>query len=66
MGTWNVYSMVDTEGLIEVASRLGQRGEDRRVDLIEMELKRYDAKVAAFRKPSGLEVRCIRWKEVWC
>ena len=46
MGTWNVRSMVDTEGPIEVASREGQRGEDRKVDLIDVELKRYDVKVA--------------------
>ena len=26
MGTWNVHSMVDTEGSIEVASRWGQMG----------------------------------------
>ena len=50
MGTWNVRSMVDTEGPIEVASRCGQRGEDRKVDLIEMELKRYDMKVAALQE----------------
>ena len=29
----------DTEGPIEVASRWGQRGEDRKRDLIEMEKK---------------------------
>ena len=50
MGTWNVRLMVDTEGPIEVASRWGQRGEDRKVDLIEMELKRYDVKVAALQE----------------
>ena len=50
MGTWNVRSMVDTEGLIEVASRWGQRGKDRKVDLIEMKLKRYDVKVAALQE----------------
>ena len=32
LGTWNVRSMVDTEGSIEVASQRtdGQRGEERR------------------------------------
>ena len=39
MGAWNVRSMVDTEGPIEVASRRGQRGQDRKVDQIEMELE---------------------------
>ena len=38
--------MVDTEGPIAVASRGGERGEHRKVDLIEMELKRYDVKMA--------------------
>ena len=31
-GTWNVRSMVDTEGPIEVASQHSQHGEDRKVD----------------------------------
>ena len=42
LGTWNVRSMVDTEGLIEVASRGKERGEDRKVDLVVRELARYD------------------------
>ena len=32
LGTWNVWSMVDTDGSVEVASQQadGQRGEERR------------------------------------
>ena len=57
MGTWNVCSMVDTEGPTEVASRWGKRGDDRKVDLIEMELKRYDVKVAGC-----IEENQVVWK----
>ena len=55
MGTWNVHTMVDTEDPIEVASRWGQRGEDRKVDLIEMVL---NVKVAALQETKwfGIEV----------
>ena len=38
LGTWNVRSMVDTEGPIEVASRGNEWGEDRKVDLVVREL----------------------------
>ena len=31
-GTWNVSSIVDTAGCVEVASRHAGRGEDRKVD----------------------------------
>ncbi len=36
LGTWNVRSMVDAEGSVEVASQWadGQRGEERKVDVI--------------------------------
>ena len=42
IGTWNVRSMVDTEGCVEIASRRhdGQRGEDRKVYLVVGDLKR--------------------------
>ena len=43
-------SMVDTEGPIKVDSRWEQNGEDRKVDLIEKELKRYHMKVAALQE----------------
>ena len=33
--TWNVRSMVDTEGSVAVASQRGERGEERKVDQIE-------------------------------
>ena len=47
VGTWNVRSMVDTEGSVAIASRRqdGQRGEERKVDLVVRELKRYNVKV---------------------
>ncbi len=32
LGTWNVRSMVDTEGPVEVASQGTERGEERKVD----------------------------------
>ena len=42
LGTWNVRSMVDTEGYVEIANghQDGQR-EERKVDLIVDELERY-------------------------
>ena len=42
IGTWNVRSMVDTEGTVAIASRRqnGLRGEERKVDLIVSEIKR--------------------------
>ena len=41
--------MVDTEGPIEVASQqnYGQRGEDRTIDQIVLELRRYNVSVGA-------------------
>lgn len=52
LGTWNVRSMVDTEGSIEVASQRtgGQRGEERKVDQIVCELERYDVTVGALQE----------------
>lgn len=52
MATWNVRSMVDTEGPVEIASQRADshRGEDRKVDLVVNELKRYDVKVAALQE----------------
>ena len=63
IGTWNVQSMVDTEGPIEVASQRadGQRGEDRKADQIVCELARYDVGWSMHcRRLSGLGVICIR------
>ena len=40
-GTWNVRSMVDTAGCVEVASRHAGRGEDCKVDLVISEQARY-------------------------
>ena len=42
--SWNVHSMVDTEGPVEIASSRGVRGEDRKVDLIVREIRRYNVK----------------------
>lgn len=44
--------MVDTEGCVEIASRRqdGQRGEERKVDLVVGELKRYKVKVAGLQE----------------
>ena len=41
VGTWNVCSMVDTDGPVEVASVRAdvQRGEQRKVNLIVNEMK---------------------------
>ena len=51
VGTWNVRSMVDTEGSIEVASQTnGKRGEDRKVDQVVGELARYDVVVGALQE----------------
>ena len=52
--------MVDTDGPVEVASAKvdGQRGEQRKVDLIVNEMKRYGVKVAALQETKwfGCEV----------
>ena len=52
LGTWNVQSMVDTDGSVEVASQQadGQRGEERKVDQIVCELERYDVVVGALQE----------------
>ena len=43
VGTWNVRSVVDAVGSLAIASRKqnGQRAEDRKVDMVVRELKRY-------------------------
>ena len=50
VGTWNVRSMVDTEGPIEVASQNAKRGEDRKVDQVVCNLERYGVMVAALQE----------------
>ena len=52
LGTWNVRSMEDTEGPIEIASRRQdkRRDEDRKVDWIVRELKWYNMKVAGLQE----------------
>ena len=39
-GAWNVCSMVDTEGLVEITSSRGDRREERKVDLVMREMRR--------------------------
>ena len=50
--TWNVRSMVDTEGPVEVSSQTSnnQRGETRKVDQIVFELTRYGVSVGALQE----------------
>ena len=52
IGSWNVRSMVDTEGSVAIASKRQdtQRGEDRKVDLIVREMKRYKVKVVGLQE----------------
>ena len=52
IGSWNVRSMVDTEGTLKVASQrtYGQTGEDRKIDLIVDEFRRYNVRVAALQE----------------
>ena len=52
LGSWNVRSLLDTEGPVETA-RQGRDtvdGEDRRIDLVIRELVRYNIKVAALQE----------------
>ena len=42
--------MVDTEGPVEIASSRGDREEDRKVDLIMREMRRYNVKVTALQE----------------
>lgn len=49
-GTWNVRSMVDTAGCVEVASCHAGRGEDCKVDLVISEQARYVIVVGALQE----------------
>ena len=51
-GTWNVRSLVDSEGTVETAKLSSEKNEseDRRIDLVIRELNRYDIKVAALQE----------------
>ena len=42
--------MVDTEGPVEIASSRGDKGEDRKVDLIVQDMRRYNVKVTALQE----------------
>ena len=50
--TWNIHSMVDTEGPVEVSSQISnnQRGETRKVDQIVFALVRYGVSVGALQE----------------
>ena len=53
IGTWNVRSLLDSEGPIEVARQspaCHQISEDRRVDLVIRELQRYNISAAALQE----------------
>ena len=50
LGSWNVCSMVDTEGPVEIASSRGDRGEDKKVDLMVREMRRFNVKVTALQE----------------
>jgi len=47
--TWNVRSMVDTVGPVDIAS-CGQRGEDRKIDQIVLELMRFNVVLGALQE----------------
>ena len=49
-GTWNIRSMVDTEGPIEVARQRNERGEDRKTDVVVGQLARYDVAIGALQE----------------
>ena len=51
--------MVNTEGPVEIASSRGDRREDRKVDLIVQEMRRYNVKVTALQKTKWF------WSEVY-
>lgn len=55
-GSWNVRSMLDTEGSVETArqGRVTLQAEDRRVDLIVRELDRYNIQVTALQETKWL------------
>ena len=46
-GILECASMVDTGGPVEIGSSRGDWGEDRKVDLILREMRRYNVKVTA-------------------
>ena len=59
--SWNVRSMVDTEGPVEIASSRGDRGKDREVDLFVREIRRYNVKVTALQEIKWLGNGCMKW-----
>ena len=66
-GTWNVRSMVDTAGCVEVASRHAGRGEDCKVDLVISEQARYVIVVGALQETKwfGNEVYEVADSVIW-
>ena len=63
--TWNICSMVDTEGPIEIPSR-GQRGKERKVDWIVREMKQCDVKVVGLQETKWFGSRCMMCRMLWC
>ena len=67
LSTWNVRSMVDTDGPVEVASQC-RRGESRKVDQIVHVLGQYNIKIAALQetKINGLALMSIGcWERLY-
>ena len=65
LGTWNVTSMVDTEGPIEGASLGNEQGEDRKVDWLLGSWHNMMSWRELFRRPSGLPVGHMKWTTSW-
>ena len=67
IGTWNVQSMVDTEGPIEVASQRtdSQRGEDRKVDQMCVNWQGMMLQWGNCKGQIGLVMRSMKRMGVW-
>ena len=63
-GSLDVRSMVDTEGPVEIASSRVDKGEDRKVDLIMREMRRYNVKVTALHETKWFGSEVIEWQGV--
>ena len=52
LGTWNVRSLLESEGPVETAHQRSEirEAEDRRIDLVIRELKRYNIKIAGIQE----------------
>ena len=64
LGFWNVRSLVDCEGPVETARQgMATEGEDRRIDLVIRELKRYKVVAAALQETKWLSNEVYRVAE---